>query len=412
MQRGLDVRDFTLATFGGSGSLLLCRLVDVLGLAAVLVPRDPGNLSAFGLLTVDVRNDDVQTAVRRHRDLDPPAVERAYAELQARSAAALRQEGFAEPEHRFARSADLRYFGQAFEVRVPVADGPLDAEAVADAFHDAHAAVVRLQLPRRRAAAGRVGQPAGHRHRPDRPARAAPAAGARRRRRARPHGHPHRRVRRRPARRRSTGGPTCRPATSCTARRCSRSSARRSRCTPASAPRSTASATSASPGRPHERRRPRRRRDRGGEPRRDREGGRDGDRPDVALADDPRRPRLPRRHPRPPAAQAHRPVVLRARPPGGARLPARDHAPRRRLLPQRRLPVGGRDRPPARPLRHRPGVRRRRGGRVRAGLRPPRRHRRRLPRARCRAARPRSSRRGSWSRRSGCGTRASRTRRR
>ena len=140
VQRGLDVRDFTLATFGGSGSLLLCRLVDVLGLAAVLVPRDPGNLSAFGLLTVDVRNDDVQTAVRRHRDLDPAAVERVYAELQERSAAALRQEGFAEPEHRFARSADLRYFGQAFEVRVPVADGPLDGDAVADAFHDAHAA--------------------------------------------------------------------------------------------------------------------------------------------------------------------------------------------------------------------------------------------------------------------------------
>src|SRR3954466_11114241 len=28
--RGLDVRDFTLTTFGGSGSLLACRLMDVL----------------------------------------------------------------------------------------------------------------------------------------------------------------------------------------------------------------------------------------------------------------------------------------------------------------------------------------------------------------------------------------------
>ena len=139
VERGLDVREFTMATFGGSGSLLLCRLLDVLGLAAVLVPRDPGNLSAFGLLTVDVRNDDVQTAVRRHRDLDPAEVERAYAELQARSAATLRQEGFTEAEHRFVRTADLRYFGQAFEVRVPVADGPLDVDAVAEAFHDAHA---------------------------------------------------------------------------------------------------------------------------------------------------------------------------------------------------------------------------------------------------------------------------------
>ena len=74
VKRGLDVRDFTMATFGGSGSLLLCRLVDVLGLAGVLVPRDPGNVSAFGLLTVDVRNDYVRTAVSRHTDLDVAAL--------------------------------------------------------------------------------------------------------------------------------------------------------------------------------------------------------------------------------------------------------------------------------------------------------------------------------------------------
>jgi N-methylhydantoinase A len=74
VQRGLDVRDFVLATFGGSGSLAVCRLLELLGLPAALVPRDPGNLSAFGLLTVDVKNDEVQTAVARHADLDPAAV--------------------------------------------------------------------------------------------------------------------------------------------------------------------------------------------------------------------------------------------------------------------------------------------------------------------------------------------------
>ena len=70
VNRGLDVRDFTLVTFGGSGSLLACRLVDMLGLEAVLVPLNPGNLSAYGLLTVDVRNDYVQTAVARRSALD------------------------------------------------------------------------------------------------------------------------------------------------------------------------------------------------------------------------------------------------------------------------------------------------------------------------------------------------------
>jgi N-methylhydantoinase A len=68
--RGLDVRDFTLTTFGGSGSLLACRLMDVLGLPRTLVPPDPGNVSAFGLLTVDVRNDHVQTAIQPHAALD------------------------------------------------------------------------------------------------------------------------------------------------------------------------------------------------------------------------------------------------------------------------------------------------------------------------------------------------------
>jgi N-methylhydantoinase A len=138
VKRGLDVRDFVLTTFGGSGSLLACRLADILGLSAVVVPRDPGNLSAFGLLTVDVKNDYVQTYVTRHSGLDAAAVEAHFAALRTAAAAALDAEGFAAAQHRFARTADLRYFGQAFEVRVPVPDGPLAPDAVAAAFHDAH----------------------------------------------------------------------------------------------------------------------------------------------------------------------------------------------------------------------------------------------------------------------------------
>jgi N-methylhydantoinase A len=141
VKRGLDVRDFTMATFGGSGSLVLCRLLDVLGLAGVLVPRDPGNVSAFGLLTVDVRNDYVRTAVSRHDDLDVGQLAAFFAELQEQAAASLDKEGFDRSEHRHVRSADLRYAGQAFEVRVPAPDGAVDdafAESVAKAFHEAH----------------------------------------------------------------------------------------------------------------------------------------------------------------------------------------------------------------------------------------------------------------------------------
>jgi N-methylhydantoinase A len=144
VKRGLDVRDFMLVTCGGSGSLLACRLVDILGLQGVLVPRDPGNLSAYGLLTVDVRNDYVQTSVTRASALEPARIQRTYDELTARAAAALAREGFDEEERVFERSADLRYVGQAYEVRVGVPDGPVTtelAESVAGRFHDEHRAL-------------------------------------------------------------------------------------------------------------------------------------------------------------------------------------------------------------------------------------------------------------------------------
>ena len=132
VKRGLDVRDFPMVAFGGSGPLLVCRLIDILGLPSVLVPRDPGNLSAFGLLTVDVRSEYVRTHVTR--DPDAATLAKVYADLEHQAGAALDRQGF--KEHRYLRSADLRYYGQAFEVRVPVGD--IDTGEVAGRFHDEH----------------------------------------------------------------------------------------------------------------------------------------------------------------------------------------------------------------------------------------------------------------------------------
>jgi N-methylhydantoinase A len=141
VRRGIDVRDLALCPFGGSGPLQAGRLLDVLGLAAAVVPPDPGNLCAFGLLTVDVRIDDVRTFVAKHDRLDPGALAGVYRELEDEAAAALSAEGFDPAEQRFARAADLRYDGQAFEVRVDVPGGPVDAAlaaAVLRRFHDEH----------------------------------------------------------------------------------------------------------------------------------------------------------------------------------------------------------------------------------------------------------------------------------
>ncbi|MBF8187546.1 hydantoinase/oxoprolinase family protein [Nonomuraea sp. K274] len=137
VKRGLDVRDFPLVTFGGSGPLLACRLIDVLGLRSVIVPRDPGNVSAFGLLTVDVKNDYVRTYVTRDLSLGKAA--EIFHDLEHQAGEALDREGFDEPV--YLRSADLRYYGQAYEVRVPAPAGEIDDDWQAEVigrFHEAH----------------------------------------------------------------------------------------------------------------------------------------------------------------------------------------------------------------------------------------------------------------------------------
>ncbi|WP_112133451.1 hydantoinase/oxoprolinase family protein [Glycomyces dulcitolivorans] len=136
VQRGIDVRTLPLVAFGGSGPLLACRLIDLLGMRAAIIPRDPGSLSAFGLLTVDVRNDYVRTCTGG----DPGDL---YAELEALAVAGLDRERIAPSARSLHRSADLRYPGQSYEVRVPAPAGDLDSAsfnpaAVETAFHEAH----------------------------------------------------------------------------------------------------------------------------------------------------------------------------------------------------------------------------------------------------------------------------------
>jgi N-methylhydantoinase A len=141
VKRGLDVREYALVAIGGSGPLLAGQLVDLLELQAAIVPPNPGNVSALGLLTVDLKNEYVVTSVGFDDQLDLERAEAAYRRLEASAREALRREGFAEAEMQIVRSADMRYFGQAWEVRVEVPAGPL-TRAAADIgvanFHTAH----------------------------------------------------------------------------------------------------------------------------------------------------------------------------------------------------------------------------------------------------------------------------------
>src|SRR5262245_38201386 len=141
VKRGLDPRDYTLVAFGGSGPLQAGRLVELLGLRAALIPASPGAVSAFGLLTVDLQHDHVQHAAERYARPDVDRVNGHLARLEATAVDALAREGVPESARRLIRLADLRYFGQAWEVTVELPPGALDAARAAETverFHAAH----------------------------------------------------------------------------------------------------------------------------------------------------------------------------------------------------------------------------------------------------------------------------------
>jgi N-methylhydantoinase A len=141
IQRGIDPSAFALLSFGGSGPAQSPAVMDLIGMKTCIVPPNPGNLSAFGLLAVDWRTDHIVTKVMHEDAIDLPAVAAIYASLEKEGAATLEKDGIAPAKIALVREADVRYAGQSMEVRVPAPAGKIDAAFIAglvNAFHAAH----------------------------------------------------------------------------------------------------------------------------------------------------------------------------------------------------------------------------------------------------------------------------------
>ncbi|HZT95246.1 MAG TPA: hydantoinase/oxoprolinase family protein [Chloroflexota bacterium] len=141
VKKGLDPRDYTMVAFGGSGPLQAPRVAELLGMTRVLIPPNPGNVSAYGLLAVDLRSDLVTTLVQREDRLDLTTVNAAYDDLIRRAEQELSKAAVPQELRRLLRSADIRYLGEAYEVQVDVPAGVIDEVAVGqmtERFHERH----------------------------------------------------------------------------------------------------------------------------------------------------------------------------------------------------------------------------------------------------------------------------------
>ena len=150
VRRGVDPRGFAILAFGGAAGLHVTAIAAQLGLRRVVVPRLAAVLSAWGMLTSDLRYEVARTHLGDASRLDAAALRAVYDDLEAEGRRRLAEASF-DGEVRVQRTADMRYGEQIFEVNVSL-DG-IDwaaadlLEQLAAAFHRRHEELYTYALP-------------------------------------------------------------------------------------------------------------------------------------------------------------------------------------------------------------------------------------------------------------------------
>ena len=142
LQRGYDPRKFAMVAFGGAGPLHAMAIARELHVPRVFIPPQPGHFSALGMLLTDLRQDFVQTRIADFAGLEVKTLESWFARLESEGRNSLAREGHDIGSVMLLRSLDMRYIGQEYTVRVPVAADlrePSALRAVREQFDELYA---------------------------------------------------------------------------------------------------------------------------------------------------------------------------------------------------------------------------------------------------------------------------------
>jgi N-methylhydantoinase A len=141
VQKGIDPREYALVASGGAGPLHGAEIAKILGIREVIVPPHPGINSAKGLLTTELKYDIVQTSFLVSSDIEVARLNHELDDMEAALRKQLKGEDINPDKASFERSADARYVGQGYELRLPLPATSIaepDLKQVLDKFHDLH----------------------------------------------------------------------------------------------------------------------------------------------------------------------------------------------------------------------------------------------------------------------------------
>ncbi len=141
VERGYDVREFTLMAFGGAGPLHSCEVAKELGITQVLIPPAPGTLCSLGLLMADTRFDLSKSNIMIANQENLSKINGIFAELIDEGGKMLEHEGVPTEKRGYVFSIDCRYERQNYEITVEIPTGNLNMQDLAnliEAFHQEH----------------------------------------------------------------------------------------------------------------------------------------------------------------------------------------------------------------------------------------------------------------------------------
>ncbi len=119
VERGFDPSEFTLFSFGGAGGLHAVDLARLMNIPTVMIPKNPGTLSAMGMLMADVIKDYSLTVMIEQAPGLFHKLDQCFAPLIATGLEELGAEGFDPESVIIEQYLDMRYKGQSFELMVP-----------------------------------------------------------------------------------------------------------------------------------------------------------------------------------------------------------------------------------------------------------------------------------------------------
>jgi N-methylhydantoinase A len=143
VEKGYDVREFSLMAFGGAGPLHACEVAEELGINEVIIPPSPGTLCSLGLLLADTKFDLSRTniLIGEEKNIDEFNIQ--FENMVEQGKELLDKEGVADDRRYYEFSIDMRYHRQNFELNIPIPSGKIDSGILKQAISDFHAEHLR-----------------------------------------------------------------------------------------------------------------------------------------------------------------------------------------------------------------------------------------------------------------------------